>query len=85
MVQRCPFCGAPETDRLDVDGRRFLVFRCLFTPRVDPALGEDALSQHLSTTYRKGDPAYFQGMCDRLHFYVTKGPGAKELGAPGAL
>lgn len=80
--QVCPFCGALESDRIDLDGRRFLVFPCLFTPAVDPALSEEALAAHLAATYRKGDPAFFRGMCDRLHVYVTKGAGAAELGAP---
>jgi hypothetical protein len=84
MAQSCPFCGAPETDRIDLDGRRFLIFRCLFTPTVDPALDEAALAEHLAATYRAGDPAYFRGVCDRLHLYVTKGAGARELGAEGA-
>lgn len=84
MPQRCPFCGREETDRIDLDGRRFLVFPCLFTPSVDPALDEAALAEHLASTYRAGDPAFFRGMCDRLHLYVTKGPAARELGAAGA-
>jgi hypothetical protein len=79
--QLCPFCGAPETDRLDLEGQRYLVFRCLFTPKVDPSLGEAALMAHLTATYRKDDPAYFRGVCDRLHLYVTKGEGARALGA----
>jgi hypothetical protein len=82
MTQLCPFCGLPETDRLDLEGQRFLVFQCLFTPAVDPSLDEAALAAHLSATYQAGNPAYFRGMCDRLHLYVTKGGGARELGAP---
>ena len=78
-AQRCPFCGAVESDRIDLEGRRFLVFPCLFTPAVDPALDEPALAAHLEATYRRGDPTFFRGMCDRLHLYVTKGAGAREL------
>jgi hypothetical protein len=77
--QRCPFCGALEAERLDIDGRRFLIFPCLFSPAVDPSLDEAGLSEHLRATYRADDPAFFRGMCDRLHLYVTKGPGAREL------
>ncbi|HTT26373.1 MAG TPA: hypothetical protein VMH90_05375, partial [Thermoplasmata archaeon] len=69
--QVCPFCQGPETDRIEIDGRRFLVFGCLFTPEVDPTWTEEALAHHLATRYTKGDPAYFRGMCDRLHLYVT--------------
>ena len=76
----CPFCGAPETDRFDLEGRRFLVFRCMFTPEVDPRLGERELAEHLATAYRPdGSGAYFRRMCDRLHLYVTKGEGARAL------
>jgi hypothetical protein len=81
-TQVCPFCGGPETDRIDLDGRRFVVFGCLFTPEVDPSLDEATLAIHLAKTYSRENPAYFQGMCDRLHLYVTKGTGARELLAP---
>ena len=83
-AQVCPFCGGPETDRFDLEGRRFIVFRCLFTPEVDASWDEAALADHLASTYRTDDPAYFRGMCDRLHLYVTKGPGARELLEPPA-
>ncbi len=76
----CPFCGAPETDRFDLEGRRFLVFRCLFTPQVDPHLDEAGLREHLARDYRSdGSGAYFRQMCDRLHLYVTAGAGGREL------
>ncbi len=79
----CPFCGAPETDRFDLEGRRFLVFRCLFSPEVDPALGDAELARHLAEVYRDGTgPGYFRQMCDRLHVYVTAGAGARHLGPP---
>lgn len=81
----CPFCGAPETDRFDLEGRRFLVFRCLFSPEVDPALSDEALARHLTEVYRDGSGAgYFRQMCDRLHVYVTQGAGARHLGAPAS-
>ena len=76
----CPFCGAPETDRFDLDGHRFLVFGCMFTPEVDPGLDEPALARHLASAYRPdGSGPYFRHMCDRLHRYVTKGEGARAL------
>jgi hypothetical protein len=81
-TQVCPFCGGPETDRIEIDGRRFLVFGCLFTPEVDVAMDEVRLAEHLARSYRPGDSTYFRGMCDRLHLYVTKGPGARALTDP---
>ena len=80
IVLTCPFCGAPETDRFDLEGQRFLVFGCMFTPAVDPRLGDADLERHLATAYRPdGSGAYFRRMCDRLHLYVTKGAGARAL------
>jgi hypothetical protein len=80
----CPFCGAPETDRFDLEGRRFLVFRCLFSPEVDPTRTDEELARELTRVYRDGAGAgYFRQMCDRLHVYVTRGEGARHLGAPG--
>ncbi len=75
----CPFCGAPETDRIDLEGKRFLVFRCLFTPEVDPALSEPELDLALRSRYAGPGAAYFRGTCDRLHLFVTKGEGARAL------
>lgn len=75
----CPFCGAPETERLDLEGRRFLVFRCLFTPEVDPALSDPEIVERLAAAAAPGARRYFQGTCDRLHVYVTKGAGARFL------
>jgi hypothetical protein len=81
-VLRCPFCGAEETDRFDLEGQRFLVFACMFTPAVDPGLGEPELERQLATAYRPdGSGAYFRRTCDRLHLYVTRGAGARALGA----
>ncbi len=84
-VLHCPFCGAPETDRFDLEGRRFLVFECMFSPSVDPGLSEDDLGEYLRTEFgRDASQAYFRRMCDRLHLYVTKGEGARRLGAASA-
>lgn len=77
----CPFCGAPETDRFDLEGRRFLVFRCLFSPAVDPALSDEQIAAHLATDYGPQGPGYFRNMCDRLHLHVTRGEAARLLGA----
>lgn len=79
----CPFCGAEETERIDLEGRRFLVFRCLFTPEVDPALDDAALATLLRERYTGPGGSYFRGMCDRLHLYVTKGDGGRLLTGPG--
>ena len=75
----CPFCGAPETERLDLDGKRFLVFRCMFTPEVDPALTDAEIAGLLTSKFGTQGSSYFRGTCDRLHVYVTKGEGAKVL------
>lgn len=77
----CPFCGAAETARFDIEGRRFLVFACMFTPQVDPAWDDAALAQHLAHDFGGDGAAYFRKACDRLHLYVTQGPAARELGA----
>ena len=75
----CPFCGAPETERLDLEGKRFLVFRCMFTPEVEPSLTDPEISERLAATFGTNGREYFRGTCDRLHVYVTKGDGARVL------
>jgi len=75
----CPFCGAPETERLDVEGQRFLIFGCLFTPRVDPELSDAEIDERLRATVGTNARQFFQGTCDALHVYVTKGAGARFL------
>lgn len=80
----CPFCGAPETDRIDLEGDRFLVFQCMFTPQVDPSLPDSALGEHLRRTYEGQGERYFRSMCDRMHLFVTKGAGGATLQARGA-
>ncbi|MGI0130066.1 MAG: hypothetical protein ACREDE_07445 [Thermoplasmata archaeon] len=79
----CPFCGAPETERVDLDGRRFLVFRCMFTPEVDPALSDGEVAALLGARFGSDGRDYFRGTCDRLHVYVTKGAGARVLDPTG--
>jgi hypothetical protein len=78
-VLHCPFCGAAESDRIDLDGDRFLVFECMFTPQVDPSLPDDRLEEHLRRTYEGSSAQYFRSMCDRMHLFVTKGAGASTL------
>jgi hypothetical protein len=81
-VQACPFCGATEADRFTLEGRRFVVFACSFTPEIDAGWSEEELSRRLSEEYPGGTSgAYFQRMCDRLHLYVTKGSGGDGLRA----
>jgi len=81
FVLSCPFCGAPETDRFSLEGHRFLVFRCLFSPEVEEGLTDEEVGDRLrSFADRRAE--YFRGTCDRLHLYVTKGDGARWLG-PG--
>jgi hypothetical protein len=78
-VLSCPFCGAPETDRLDLEGKRFLVFRCMFTPEVEPSLSDEEVRALLSARFGTDGREYFRGTCDRLHVYVTRGEGARVL------
>ncbi|MGC2288563.1 MAG: hypothetical protein WA688_01725 [Thermoplasmata archaeon] len=78
----CPFCGAPETERLDVEGARFLVFACMFTPRVDTNLSDDEVAERLRAAVGTDAGQYFRGTCDALHVYVTKGEGARFLIGP---
>jgi hypothetical protein len=78
-VLACPFCGAPETARIDLEGKRFLVFRCMFTPEVEPTLSEAEISERLVARFGSDGSEYFRGTCDRLHVYVTKGDGARVL------
>ena len=75
----CPFCGAPETERLDIEGKRFLVFRCMFTPEVEPGLSDAEISERLGARFGSDGREFFRGTCDRLHVYVTKGEGARIL------
>jgi hypothetical protein len=79
----CPFCGAPETARLDVEGARFLVFGCMFTPRVEPSLSDEEITDRLRAAVGTDANRYFRGTCDALHVYVTKGEGARFLTGPG--
>jgi hypothetical protein len=81
-VLTCPFCGSPETERIDIEGARFLVFGCMFTPRVDPDLSDAELTDRLREVAGGGARPYFQSTCDALHVYVTKGEGARFLTAP---
>lgn len=76
----CPFCGAPETDRFRLEGHRFLVFGCMFSPEVEEGLTDREIAEHLRSFAGQGS-SYFRGTCDRLHVYVTKGEGARQLGA----
>ncbi len=76
----CPFCDAPETDRFELEGHRYLVFRCLFTPEIDPRLTDRELAERLRADYAPGSASgHFRSMCDRLHLYVTQGDGARAL------
>ena len=68
----CPFCGASLTDRVDLEGKRFLVFRCMFTPEVDPAMSDGEIAERLRAEHAGGGSAYFRGVCDRLHAYVLR-------------
>ena len=77
----CPFCGAAETDRFEIDGKRFLVFRCMFSPPVDPRLSDEEIVEFLGREYGPRGSEYFRSMCDRLHRLATQRP---EAGATGS-
>ena len=75
----CPFCSAPETDRLELEGQRIVIFQCLFSPAVDATLTDEEIARHLEAVYADQGDAYFRGVCNALHVYVTKGEGARVL------
>ena len=75
----CPFCGASETARLEIEGARFLVFGCMFTPRIEPGLSDEEIADRLRAAVGSDSNRHFQGTCDALHMYVTKGAGAQFL------
>ncbi len=62
-----------------MDGERFLVFRCMFTPRVELRVPDEELDLYLREHFGADGTGYFRGMCDRLHLYVTKGAGGQIL------
>jgi len=76
-VLNCPFCGAAESDRIDIEGQRFVVFPCMFTPAIDPQMPESALPDYLRTEYGRQGPQYFRSMCDRLHLAVVREPASE--------
>ena len=78
----CPFCGAPETERLEIEGARYLIFRCMFTPKIEAGLSDPEIAERLARFVGADRNAYFRGTCDALHVYVTKGEGARLLTAP---
>lgn len=78
----CPFCGAPETERLVMDERLVVVFPCMFSPVLDASAKEEELPALLSEFAKEGS-AYFQKQCDRLHYFVTKGATAVLPGPAG--
>ncbi len=75
----CPFCGAAESDRFELEGHRFLIFGCMFTPEVDPALDDGEIAEILRTRFAPQGSGYFRRTCDALHVYVAKGEGARML------
>jgi hypothetical protein len=81
-VLSCPFCGAPETDRLEVEGARFLVFGCMFSPRIEAGLSDEEVAERLRAAVGTDANRFFRGTCDALHMYVTKGAGAQFLMDP---
>jgi len=78
-VLNCPFCGAPETERLDIEGSRYLIFRCMFTPRIEAGLTDPEIAERLARIVGPDRTAFFRRTCDALHVYVTKGEGARVL------
>ncbi|MCI4365455.1 MAG: hypothetical protein L3K10_05265 [Thermoplasmata archaeon] len=78
----CPFCGSPETARLDLEGHRFLVFQCQFTPEVEPTLTDPEIEAGMTGRFGTDGSGYFRKTCDALHVYVAKGEGARILTSP---
>lgn len=66
-----------------MDGRLVVIFPCMFSPVLDPALSEPELQREVSRFAQEGT-GYFQQQCDKLHYFVTKGAGAVLPGSPGA-
>ena len=81
-VAQCPFCGAAETDRISVEGLRYIVFACMFTPQVSPTVPDDQIDAHLRDAFGAAGDVYFRRQCDLMHLFVTKGAGARELVGP---
>ncbi len=79
---RCPFCGAAETERLLVEGRRVLIFSCLFSPVVDPDLPDGDIPRVLQEAYAAEGNAYFRRQCDRLHYFMLRKMEPPTPGAP---
>ena len=75
----CPFCGRPESTRLDLEGRRFVVFACQFTPEVDPTGSDEQVAEALRSRFGTDGSTHFRRTCDTLHVYVAKGEGARWL------
>lgn len=67
---------------MDIEGHRFLVFECQFTPEVDPSLAESEIEERLRRGFDTDGASYFRKTCDILHVYVAKGEGARILTAP---
>ncbi len=78
---RCPFCGSAETDRFDLEGRRFVVFGCMFSPSIARDRSDEELTAELVREFGRDGDAHFRRTCDRLHLFVTQGDGARELKA----
>jgi hypothetical protein len=78
-VLNCPFCGAAETERLEIDGSRYVIFPCMFTPRVEAGLTDPEIAERLARLVGADRSSYFRKTCDVLHVYVTKGEGARLL------
>ncbi len=77
---RCPFCGSAESDRFEVEGRRFVVFGCMFSPEVGAAADDEELAAAIRAAHPpEGGAAHFRATCDRLHLFVAKGEGARVL------
>jgi len=62
-----------------LEGRRFLVFRCLFSPAIDPKWTDAEIAPRLVSEFGPDGPGFVRRTCDKLHLYVTKGAGARAL------
>ena len=68
----CPFCGQEESERCVIDGRKMIIFPCMFSPAVDGVVPEEGLQAYLQERYGK-DGRYLRRQCQALHSVAVVG------------
>jgi sarcosine oxidase delta subunit len=66
----CPFCGQRETERCVIEGRRLIVFPCMFSPLVDVNIPEESLQEYLDQRYRDKE-TFLRKQCAGLHMTMV--------------